>query len=172
MATLDKFFKFVVEQSASDLHLSAGAPPIVRIQGSLSSLNLPPFEPLGYKNASVAFTTPNGALTYGIASAFQVTAGSGLGADFSATPTSGTVPLTVTLTNSSLGSFTSQAWSFGDGTTENRRRGGGGGGLAARRGFLRFVFLQGHDNKIFQPTTAPANASKGREFNKAWQIIH
>jgi PKD repeat protein len=79
--------------------------------------NIPPFEPLGYKNASVAFTTPNGTLTYGISSAFQVTAGSGLEAGFVASPTNGTVPLTVAFTNNSLGSFTSQLWSFGDGAT-------------------------------------------------------
>jgi PKD repeat protein len=82
-----------------------------------AQFNIPPFEPLGYKSASVAFTTPNGTLTYGISSGFQVTAGPGLGADFSATPSSGTVPLTVAFTNSSLGSFASQLWSFGDGAT-------------------------------------------------------
>jgi PKD repeat protein len=82
-----------------------------------AKFSIPPFEPLGYKAASVTFTTPNGTLTYGIAPAFQVTAGPGLEANFSATPTSGAVPLTVTFTNSSPGSFTSQLWSFGDGAT-------------------------------------------------------
>ncbi len=83
---------------------------IVTAQFSIS-----PFESLGYKDASVAFSTPNGTLTYSMSSAFQVTAGSGLGASFSATPTSGTVPLAVVFTNSSIGSVTSQLWSFGDG---------------------------------------------------------
>lgn len=82
-----------------------------------AQFNIPPFEPLGSKDASVAFTTPNGTLTYGISAAFQVTAGSGLGAGFSATPTNGTVPLTVAFTNSSIGAVTSQLWSFGDGST-------------------------------------------------------
>ena len=38
-------------------------------------------------------------------------------ADFIATPTSGTVPLTVTFTNRTTGQFTSLAWDFGDGGT-------------------------------------------------------
>jgi PKD repeat protein len=82
-----------------------------------AQFSIPPFEPLGSKDASVTFTTPNGTLTYGISAAFQVTAGSGLGAGFSATPTNGTVPLTVAFTNSSVGAVTSQLWSFGDGAT-------------------------------------------------------
>ncbi|HGY92196.1 MAG TPA: PKD domain-containing protein [Planctomycetes bacterium] len=38
-------------------------------------------------------------------------------AGFSATPTSGTAPLTVSFTDSSTGSITSRVWNFGDGTT-------------------------------------------------------
>lgn len=38
-------------------------------------------------------------------------------ASFSANPTSGTAPLTVTLSDGSSGSITSRSWSFGDGTT-------------------------------------------------------
>ena len=38
-------------------------------------------------------------------------------AGFSATPTSGTAPLTVNFANASTGSITSYAWNFGDGTT-------------------------------------------------------
>jgi twitching motility protein PilT len=43
MPTLDKFFKFVIEQGGSDLHVSTGSPPIVRINGSLNPINHPPF---------------------------------------------------------------------------------------------------------------------------------
>jgi PKD repeat protein len=38
-------------------------------------------------------------------------------AAFSATPTSGTAPLTVTFTDTSTGSITNRAWQFGDGTS-------------------------------------------------------
>jgi PKD repeat protein len=38
-------------------------------------------------------------------------------AGFSATPTTGTAPLTVNFTDSSTGSITSRSWAFGDGTT-------------------------------------------------------
>lgn len=82
-----------------------------------AQFSIPPFEPLGLKNASVAFSTPNGTLTYGALSAFQVTSGPGLAAGFSANVTSGTVPLTVLFTNTSVGSISSQIWSFGDNAT-------------------------------------------------------
>jgi PKD repeat protein len=40
-------------------------------------------------------------------------------AAFSATPTSGRLPLTVTFTNTSTGSITTQTWAFGDGTSSS-----------------------------------------------------
>jgi PKD repeat protein len=40
-------------------------------------------------------------------------------ANFSATPTNGVVPLTVTLTDSSSGTVTNRLWNFGDGATSN-----------------------------------------------------
>ncbi|MGO9609751.1 MAG: PKD domain-containing protein, partial [Verrucomicrobiia bacterium] len=40
-------------------------------------------------------------------------------AAFSAAPTSGTVPLTVTFTDTSTGSITNRLWQFGDGTSAN-----------------------------------------------------
>jgi parallel beta-helix repeat protein len=40
-----------------------------------------------------------------------------LQADFTASPTSGTAPLTVTFTNTSSGAYTSNLWHFGDGAT-------------------------------------------------------
>lgn len=42
-----------------------------------------------------------------------------LRADFTATPTTGTVPLTVTFTNESSGVYTSSLWDFGDGSTSS-----------------------------------------------------
>ncbi len=43
---------------------------------------------------------------------------------FSAAPTNGSAPLTVTFTDNSTGFITNRTWSFGDGTTTNRVTGG------------------------------------------------
>ncbi len=43
--TLPQLLKSLVEQGASDLHLSSGTPPRLRINGSLMPLNLPVLEP-------------------------------------------------------------------------------------------------------------------------------
>jgi PKD repeat protein len=79
--------------------------------------NISASETVGYKDAAIVFPSPNGPLTFSKSSAFEVSAGSGLVAGFTATPTSGAVPVTVTFTNSSTGAITSQLWSFGDGGT-------------------------------------------------------
>jgi PKD repeat protein len=82
--------------------------------------SIPALEPVGTKDAAIVFqlpTPPGGTLTFSKASAFEVTAGSGVAANFSGTPTSGFVPLTVHFTNSSTGAITSQLWGFGDGST-------------------------------------------------------
>src|SRR5690349_5188750 len=42
MARIDSFFKFMREQSASDLHLSTGNPPMLRIHGELVRVDTPP----------------------------------------------------------------------------------------------------------------------------------
>jgi twitching motility protein PilT len=44
MAEIDKLFKLMVQQKASDMHLSAGTPPAFRIHGEMSILNHPPLE--------------------------------------------------------------------------------------------------------------------------------
>src|SRR5687768_3517905 len=44
MARIDSFFKFMKEQSASDLHLSTGNPPMLRIHGELVRVDAPPLE--------------------------------------------------------------------------------------------------------------------------------
>jgi len=82
-----------------------------------ASFNISATEAVGYKSASVVFSGPNGALTFSLASAFQVTAGSGVVAGFSATPIFGTPPLTVSFTDASTGTITNRLWTFGDGTT-------------------------------------------------------
>ena len=42
MAEIDKLFKIMVAQNASDLHVSAGSPPCLRIHGDMTKLNHPP----------------------------------------------------------------------------------------------------------------------------------
>jgi twitching motility protein PilT len=39
MATIDDLFKLMVEQKASDLHLTSGAPPFLRLHGNMVPLN-------------------------------------------------------------------------------------------------------------------------------------
>lgn len=39
MATIDELFKLMVEQGASDLHISSGAPPYLRLHGHMAPLN-------------------------------------------------------------------------------------------------------------------------------------
>ncbi len=42
MAQIDKFLNFLVKNRGSDLHLVTGSPPIVRIDGTLQKMKLPP----------------------------------------------------------------------------------------------------------------------------------
>ncbi|HXG48915.1 MAG TPA: type IV pilus twitching motility protein PilT [Methylomirabilota bacterium] len=44
MAKIDAFFNLMFEQKASDLHLSTGNPPILRISGELQRVDYPPLE--------------------------------------------------------------------------------------------------------------------------------
>ena len=41
MAKLDAFFKLMMEQEASDLHLAAGSPPLLRVHGNLQRVRYP-----------------------------------------------------------------------------------------------------------------------------------
>ena len=74
-------------------------------------------EAVGPKDASIAFSTPNGTVTFSKSQAFQITAGIGVAAGFTASPAVGLVPLTVAFTDSSTGSITSRLWDFGDSAT-------------------------------------------------------
>ncbi len=44
MAKIDAFFNLMFEQKASDLHLSSGNPPILRINGELQRVEFPPLD--------------------------------------------------------------------------------------------------------------------------------
>ena len=41
MAKLDAFFKLMMDQGASDLHLAAGSPPLLRVHGDLQRVRYP-----------------------------------------------------------------------------------------------------------------------------------
>ncbi|MCX5660049.1 MAG: type IV pilus twitching motility protein PilT [Planctomycetota bacterium] len=45
MAELDKFFKALQKFGGSDLHLSSGGPPQIRLHGEMAPLNVPPMPP-------------------------------------------------------------------------------------------------------------------------------
>jgi twitching motility protein PilT len=38
MAQIDQFLKVLVDKGGSDLHLTVGAPPIIRVQGVMQKL--------------------------------------------------------------------------------------------------------------------------------------
>src|ERR1700721_1707993 len=44
MAKIDAFFNLMFEQKASDLHMSSGNPPMMRIHGELQRVDFPPLE--------------------------------------------------------------------------------------------------------------------------------
>ena len=43
--TLNALLKSMVEQGGSDLHITTNSPPLVRVDGTLKPLNLPPMTP-------------------------------------------------------------------------------------------------------------------------------
>ena len=44
MAKIDAFFNLMFEQKASDLHMTSGNPPMLRINGELQRVDYPPLE--------------------------------------------------------------------------------------------------------------------------------
>src|SRR6202043_3967485 len=47
--TLHQLLKAMVEKGASDLHITTGSPPLLRIDGSIVPLKLPPLNPVESK---------------------------------------------------------------------------------------------------------------------------
>ena len=41
---ITELLAFAVKNKASDLHLSAGLPPLIRVHGDMRRINLPPME--------------------------------------------------------------------------------------------------------------------------------
>ena len=54
MAKIDAFFNLMFDQKASDLHLSTGNPPILRIHGELQRVDFPPLENDALKSTAAA----------------------------------------------------------------------------------------------------------------------
>jgi twitching motility protein PilT len=50
MAEIDKLFKIMIAQNASDMHLSSGSPPYLRIHGSMAKLDHPPLDNQGVQS--------------------------------------------------------------------------------------------------------------------------
>lgn len=57
MVNLHSLLKAVVEKGASDLHLTVGSPPQLRIDGELVQLNLPPLQPAEVKQLCYSVLT-------------------------------------------------------------------------------------------------------------------
>ncbi len=57
MASLHQLLKVMVEKGASDLHLTSGSPPQLRIDGKLAPLRIPPLTPLETKQICYSVLT-------------------------------------------------------------------------------------------------------------------
>jgi twitching motility protein PilT len=57
--SIHQLLKFMVERNASDLHITPGTPPQLRVDGQLKPLNLPPLSPADTKKIAYALITDN-----------------------------------------------------------------------------------------------------------------
>ena len=57
MANLHQLLKAMVEKGASDMHITAGAPPLLRIDGEVIPLKLPPLSPVDTKHLCYSIMT-------------------------------------------------------------------------------------------------------------------
>ena len=57
--TLNALLKSMVEQGGSDLHITTNSPPLVRVDGTLRPLNLPPLTPSETKQLAYSILTDN-----------------------------------------------------------------------------------------------------------------
>ncbi len=55
--TLNALLKSMVEQGGSDLHMTTNSPPMIRVDGKLEALNLPPLSPTETKQVSYSILT-------------------------------------------------------------------------------------------------------------------
>jgi PKD repeat protein len=93
-----------------------GASPARPLASTVTALfSIPPNATPGARDVRITFQGTNGFVALRT-NAFTVTAAP-LAADFTALPTAGAVPLTVTFTDASSGIVSNRSWSFGDGGT-------------------------------------------------------
>ena len=62
MAVIDQYFKYLVEAGGSDLHLSEGQPPKVRVNGTISAISDENLEGQAFKNLLAEICDPQAAL--------------------------------------------------------------------------------------------------------------
>lgn len=55
--TLNQLLKTMVEEGGSDLHVTTNSPPLIRVDGKLKPLNLPPFTPTDTKQIAYSILT-------------------------------------------------------------------------------------------------------------------
>jgi twitching motility protein PilT len=58
MAEMDKYLQALQKLEGSDLHLSSGAPPMIRVHGTMSPIKAPPIEPETAYNLLTEIMTP------------------------------------------------------------------------------------------------------------------
>ena len=58
MAVIDQYFKYLVEAGGSDLHLSEGQPPKVRVNGTISAISDENLEGQAFKNLLAEICDP------------------------------------------------------------------------------------------------------------------
>jgi len=59
MANLHQLLKAMIEKGASDLHLTTGSPPQLRVDGRLAPLRMDPLAPQDTKQASSCSAAPS-----------------------------------------------------------------------------------------------------------------
>src|SRR5579859_3446404 len=64
MAQVDRWLGTLVEQKGSDLHLSAGRPPLLRLHGELHPLERDPLQPAALRALLEEITPAEGAAAY------------------------------------------------------------------------------------------------------------
>jgi twitching motility protein PilT len=57
MADIQEFLKIMIDKGASDLHVTVGSPPMIRIHGELAPLPYPPLSPPDTKNLCYSLLT-------------------------------------------------------------------------------------------------------------------
>ncbi len=60
MAVIDQYFKYLVEAGGSDLHLSEGQPPKIRVNGTISAISDENLEGQAFKNLLAEICDPPG----------------------------------------------------------------------------------------------------------------